>query len=122
MSGIICSQGGHLISGQMAKEFSSAWTSPFVPSWRASQKQCNPRKPHFQCISVKEDCKLNWGCTVHKGFNLDCMESSGKKNFSEASAVHEGEFRNFFNIGVAKVHTLEQSATVMRSNSCKMLS
>ena len=26
MSGIICSQGGHLISGQMAKAFSSAWT------------------------------------------------------------------------------------------------
>ena len=40
-----------------------------------------------------------------------------------ASAVHKGEFRNVFNIGVAKVYTLKQSATVtrMRSNSCKML-
>ena len=45
------------------------------------------------------------------------MESSRKKDFS----VHKGEFRNFLNIGVAKVHTLEQSATVarMRSNSHK---
>ena len=51
------------------------------------------------------------------------MEGSRKENFSEASAVHKGEFRNFFNIGVAKVYTLKQSATVtrMRSNSCKML-
>ena len=51
------------------------------------------------------------------------MESSRKEDFSEASAVHKGEFRNFLNIGVAKVHTLKQSATVarMRSNSHKML-
>ena len=56
--------------------------------------------------------KLNKGCTVHKGFNSDCMESRRKENFSEASAVHKGEFRNFFNVGVAKVHTLKQSATV----------
>ena len=51
------------------------------------------------------------------------MESRRKENFSEASAVHKGEFRNFFNVGVAKVYTLKQSATVtrMRSNSCKML-
>ena len=51
------------------------------------------------------------------------MESSRKENFSEASAVHKGEFRNFFNSGVAKVYTLKQSATVtrMRSNSSKML-
>ena len=65
----------------------------------------------------------NWGCTVHKGFNSDCVESSRKENFSEACAVHKGEFRNFFNIGVAKVHTLKQSATVacMRSNGYKML-
>ena len=51
------------------------------------------------------------------------MESSREENFSEASAVHKGEFRNFFNSGAAKVYTLKQSATVtrMRSNSCKML-
>ena len=51
------------------------------------------------------------------------MESSRKEDFSEASAVHKGEFWNFLNIGVAKVYTLEQSATVarMRSNSYKML-
>ena len=37
------------------------------------------------------------------------MESRRKKNFSEASAVHKGEFRNFFNVGVAEVNTLKQS-------------
>ena len=47
----------------------------------------------------------------------------GRRTFSEASAVHKGEFRNFLNIGVAKVCTLKQSATVarMRSDSHKML-
>ena len=42
---------------------------------------------------------------------------------SETSAVHKGEFRNFLNIGVAKVYSLKQSATVarMRSNGHKML-
>ena len=37
--------------------------------------------------------------------------------------LQEGEFRNFLNIGVAKVYTLKQSATIarMRSNSYKML-
>ena len=51
------------------------------------------------------------------------MESRRQENFSEASAVHKGEFRNFFNVGVAEVNTLKQSATVtrMRSNSCKKL-
>ena len=51
------------------------------------------------------------------------MESCRKEDFSETSAVHEGEFRNFLNIGVAKVYTLKQSATVacMRSDSHKML-
>ena len=51
------------------------------------------------------------------------MESSRKEDFSEASTVHKGEFRNFLNLGVAKVCTLKQSATVarMRSNSYKML-
>ena len=51
------------------------------------------------------------------------VESGRKEHFSEASAVHKGEFRNFFNSGVAKVYTLEQTATVtrMRSNSSKML-
>ena len=47
------------------------------------------------------------------------MESSRKEDFSEASTVHKGEFRNFLNLGVAKVCTLKQSATVprMRSNT-----
>ena len=51
------------------------------------------------------------------------MESRRKENFSEASAVYKGEFRNFFNVGVEEVNPLEQSATVtrMRSNSCKIL-
>ena len=51
------------------------------------------------------------------------MESSRKEDFSEASAVHKGEFRNFLNMGVAKVYTLKQSATVARmcSDSYKML-
>ena len=46
-----------------------------------------------------------------------------KEDFSEAGAVRKGEFRNFFNSGVAKVYTLKQSATVtrMRSYSSKML-
>ena len=50
------------------------------------------------------------------------MESCGKEDFSETSAVHKGEFRNFLNLGVAKVYTLKQSATVacMRSDSYKM--
>ena len=49
--------------------------------------------------------------------------SRRQENFSEASAVHKGEFRNFFNVGVAEVNTLKQSATLtrMRSNSCKIL-
>ena len=40
------------------------------------------------------------------------MKSSRKENFSEASAVHKGELRNFLYLGVAKVYTLKQSATV----------
>ena len=49
------------------------------------------------------------------------MESRRKENFSEASAVHKGEFRNFFNVGVEEVNPLKQSATVtrMRSNIVK---
>ena len=58
------------------------------------------------------DGQLNKGCTVHKGFNSNCMESRRKENFSEASAVYKGEFRNFFNVGVEEVNPLEQSATV----------
>ena len=51
------------------------------------------------------------------------MKSSRKENFSEASAVHKGELRNFLYLGVAKVYTLKQSATVarVRSNSYKVL-
>ena len=51
------------------------------------------------------------------------MESSRKENFSEASAVHKGEFRDFFNHGVTKVYTLKQSTAVtrVRSNSYKVL-
>ena len=50
------------------------------------------------------------------------MESCRKEDFSETGAVHKGEFRNFLDIGVAKVYTLKQSATVarMRSDSYKM--
>ena len=57
-----------------------------------------------------------------KALTRDCMESCRKEDFSETSAVHKGEFRNFLNIGVAKVYTLKQSATVacMRSDSYKM--
>ena len=40
------------------------------------------------------------------------MESRRKENFSEASAVHKGAFRNFFNIGVEEVNPQGQSATV----------
>ena len=40
------------------------------------------------------------------------MESYRQEDFSETSAVHKGEFRNFLNLGVAKVYTLKQSATV----------
>ena len=66
--------------------------------------------------------KLHESCTVHEGFNSDCMESCRKEDFSETSAVHKGEFRNFLNMGVAKVYSLKQSATVacMRSESYKM--
>ena len=51
------------------------------------------------------------------------MESCRKEDFSETSAVRKGEFWNFLNIGVAKVYTLKQSATVacMRSDSYKVL-
>ena len=51
------------------------------------------------------------------------MESCRKEDFSEASAVHKGEFWNFLNFGVAKVYTLKQLATVarMRSDGYKML-
>ena len=67
---------------------------------------CAPVKVRFLCMRT-----------------TDCMESCRKEDFSETSAVHKGEFRNFLNIGVAKVHTLKQSATVacMRSDSYKML-
>ena len=37
------------------------------------------------------------------------MESSRKENFSEASAVRKGEFRNFFNVGVAEVNSRQLS-------------
>ena len=51
------------------------------------------------------------------------MESRRKENFSEASAVHKGEFRDFFNVGVEEVNLLKRSATVtrVRSNSRKIL-
>ena len=57
------------------------------------------------------------------------MESCRKEDFSETGAVHKGEFRNFLDIGVAKVYTLKQSATVacmrsdtwMTGSSCKNL-
>ena len=51
------------------------------------------------------------------------MEGCRKEDFSETSAVHKGEFRNFFNIGVAKVYTFKQSTTVahVRSDSYEVL-
>ena len=55
MSGIICSQGGHLISGQMAKAFFLLHRllaiCACLASWRASSRQCSPKRPHFPCIS-----------------------------------------------------------------------
>ena len=45
------------------------------------------------------------------------MKSCRKEDFSEAGAVHKGELRNFFDIGVGKVYTLKQSATVARMRS-----
>ena len=58
-----------------------------------------------------------------KALTRNCMESCWQEDFSETGAVHKGEFRNFLNIGVAKVYTLKQSATVTRmcSDSYKML-
>ena len=67
------------------------------------------------CFSEGRDGKLNKGCTVHEGFNSNCMESRQKENFSEACALHKAEFRNSFNVGVAEVNTLKQSAT---SHAC----
>ena len=56
MSGIICSQGGHLIAEQMAKAFSSAWTPRHLclPGILASLlKAVQSKKALFQCISVR---------------------------------------------------------------------
>ena len=101
-------------------------SSPFVSSWhldeplKGSAIQESPTSNIFQ---GGRDGKLNKGCTVHKGFNPNCMESRRKENFSEASAVYKGEFRNFFNVGVEEVNPLKQWATVtrVRSNSSKIL-
>ena len=51
------------------------------------------------------------------------MESCRLEDFPEASAVDEGEFRNFFNHGVTEVNTLKQSTTVtsVRSYGYKVL-
>ena len=75
MSRITCSQGGHLIS----KAFSSAWTPRHLclpASWRASQRQCNPRKPYFQCISVRAGWQAQQGLHSYEGFNSNCMEQA----------------------------------------------
>ena len=39
----------------------------------------------------------------HEGFDSDSMECHRQEDFSETSEVHKGEFRNFLNLGVAKV-------------------
>ena len=51
------------------------------------------------------------------------MESCRQENLPKASAVDKGEFRNFFNHGVTKVHVFKQSTTVtsVRSYSYEVL-
>ena len=50
------------------------------------------RKLYFQCISVRAGWQAQLGLHSSKGFDSDCMESNRKEDFSEASAVHKGEF------------------------------
>ena len=63
------------------------------------------------------DLQLESEQGLHKGFNLDCMESSRRRT-SPAGAVHKGEFRNFFNSGVAEVYTLTGEALFGETGFC----
>ena len=126
MSGIICSQGGHLIRTNGKSIFFGINSSPFSSSRHLGEPlegSAIQESPTSNIFQRGRDGQLNKGCTVHKDFNSNCMESRRKENFSEAGAVYKGEFRNFFNVGVEEINPLEQSATVtrVRSNSCKIL-
>ena len=79
--------------------------------------------PTSNVLESRRNGKLNKGCTAHKGFNSDCMESCRQEDFPKASAVAKSEFRNFFNHGVTEVNTLKQSITVtsVRSYGYKVL-
>ena len=95
-------------------------SSPFASSWHLGKPlkgSAIQKGPTSNIFKRGRDGQLN------KGVNSNCMESRRKENFSEASAVHKGEFLNFFNVGVEEVNPFEQSATVtrMRSKSCEIL-
>ena len=101
-------------------------SSPLVPSWhlgKPTKDSAISEGPTSHLPQRGQNGKLNWGCTVHEGFDSDCMEGCRKEDFSKTSAVHKGEFRNFFNIGVAKVCTFKQSTTVahVRSDGYEVL-
>ena len=101
-------------------------SSPFMPSWHLDKPPKDSAILEGPTSYVPQrgwNGKLHESCTVHEGFDSDCMECHRQEDFSETSAVHKGEFRNFLNLGVAKVCTLKQSATVacMRSESYKCI-
>ena len=68
MSGIIRSQGGH----------------SYLDTWHLGEPLKGSAIQESPLLPRGQDGKLNKGCTVHKGFNSNCMESRRKENFSEA--------------------------------------
>ena len=62
-------------------------SSPFVSSWHLNEPlkgSAIQESPTSNIFQRGRDGKLNKGCTVHKGFNPNCVESRQKEN-SEAS-------------------------------------
>ena len=125
ISGIICSQGGHLMARQMAKAFSSAYTprhlcrSGILASLlKAVQSKKAPLPMYLGEGGIASSTRA---AQFIKALTRIVWRVVGRR--TSLRLVHKGEFRNFLHIGVAKVYTLKQSATVarVRSNSYKML-
>ena len=118
MSQIICSQGGHLISGQMAKSiFFGMDSSPFVSSWHlTSLLRAVQSKKALLPIYFSEGGMVSsiWAAQFIKASTRIVWRVGGRRTSLRLVQCAKVNSWNFFNVGVEEVNSLKQSATVTR--------
>ena len=73
---------------------------------KVSGVQCSLERLHLLYTSVRRYGKLWQGRAVHESFDSNGVERRRQIDFTEASAVHKGEFLDFFNLCVGDIHFL----------------